>query len=118
MIETIETFRILILCKKIDKFREVGRMKNLKIHFVIYALVCLPGCKDIFACGTGLSFFLSDPGEATITSEVLPVCFTTYRFEFALCEEEKPKYKRKEQAERNLRIFLSNLSLMPHLYWL
>lgn len=64
MIETIETSSIRnacsILCKKIDKSREVGRMKNLEIHFVIYALACSPGYRDTFACGTGLSFFLGE----------------------------------------------------------
>jgi len=50
-------------------------MKNLKIHFVIYALVCSPGCKDTFACGAELSFFLGDLGKAAITSEILPRMF-------------------------------------------
>lgn len=82
-------------------------MKNLEIHFVIYVLVCSPGCRDTSACGTGLSFFLGDPGKAAITSEVLPVCFTSYRFEFALPEEEKSKYtKRKRTGGRRNQTFL------------
>lgn len=82
-------------------------MKNLEIHFVIYAFVCSPGCRNTSACGTGLSFFLGDPGKVAITSEVLPVCFTSYRFESALLEEEKPKYiKRKDTGGRRDQIFL------------
>lgn len=76
-------------------------MKNLEIHFVIYALVCLPGCRDTSACGTGLSFFLGDPDKAAITSEILPVCFTGYRFESALSEEKRSP--RRKDVKRKAR---------------
>lgn len=35
-------------------------MKNLEIHFVIYASACSPRCRDTCACGTRLSFFLGE----------------------------------------------------------
>jgi len=89
-------------------------MKNLEIHFVIYccALVCSPGCRDTFACRTELSFFLGDLGKAAITSEIFPH-FTSYRFEFALSEEEKLKYT----EGKNKRKKRSNFSLMSRLCW-
>ena len=35
-------------------------MKNLEIHFVIYASARSPRCRDTCACGTRLSFFLGE----------------------------------------------------------
>lgn len=43
---------------KSPRNEEVGHMKNLEIHFVIYASACSPRCRDTRACGTRLSFFL------------------------------------------------------------
>lgn len=58
---------------KSPRNEEVGHMKNLEIHFVIYASACSPRCRDTRACGTRLSFFLGwIPARLPLLFEFLP----------------------------------------------
>lgn len=78
-------------------------MKNLEIHFVIYALVCSAPGQDagiLVHVGQDYHFSSANPSKAAITSAVPLVCFTRHRSEFTLLAEGEPKYIEKE-TERN-----------------